>query len=67
MGILSSRCELCSSRCSEDNHLVRVISYGKRDNIVYCVDCFVNQRLEYINKINLEKYCQYVNTKYNGE
>ena len=67
MGVLYSKCILCGSRCCADNHLVQVISYGKRDGQVFCVNCFVNQRFEYINKINLEKYCQYVNTKYNGE
>ena len=67
MGILYSRCIHCGSRCSEDNHLVKVISLGKRHDQIFCVDCFCYKRLEYLNKINLEKYCQYVNTKYNGE
>ena len=63
MGILYSRCIHCGSRCSEDNHLVKVISTGKRHDQIFCTDCFVNQRLEYINKINLEKYCQYINNR----
>ena len=67
MGTYNSTCILCGSKACENNHLVKVISLGKRHDQVFCVNCFVNQRFEYINKINLEKYCQYVNTKYNGE
>ena len=66
MGVLYSKCILCNTRCSEDNHLVQVISLGKRHGQIFCIDCFVNQRLEYINEINLQKYYQYVHSKYNG-
>ena len=63
MGILYSRCELCSSRCSEDNHLVRVISYDKRHDQIFCVNCFIDMRLAYINSKNLENYIDYINKR----
>ena len=67
MGVLYSKCILCNTRCSEDTHLLRVISLGKRDGQVFCVDCLVNQRLSHLNKINLKYYLDYINTRYNGE
>ena len=63
MGLLLAKCMQCGSRPSEDNHLVRVISYGKRHDQIFCTECFVNLRMVYINKINLEKYCHYINNK----
>ena len=67
MGTYNSTCILCGSKACENNHLVKVISLGKRHDQIFCVDCFVNQRLEYINSKKLKNYIDYINTKYNGE
>ena len=63
MGVFYSKYILCGSRASEDNHLVKVISFGKRHYEIFCVNCLVNLRLSYINKINLENYIDYINNK----
>ena len=67
MGALYSRCVNCNSVCTENNHLLRVMSLGKRHDQVWCVDCFVTMRLSHINKINLKNYIDYINNKNDRE
>ncbi len=67
MGVLYSKCVNCNSVCTQDTHLLRVISLGKRNGQVWCIECLFNQRLEYINSKNLKNYIDYINTKYKDD